>query len=410
MTVTKKEKFSQFFGRDGQLERRVHELECWFEAETEAIKKSLGENAKAAAVTQRELSTSQDRQKLMQDEQQNLQYGLDQFINANRDGHIKIKDDLKSDMWLLSENLKGDMNVLKQDVGLEIKKISDRVAALEKPESQSHPKQTIPAPQQSDLFEGREFSLDIRVLIQKADQIKKNPNLGTRVFDLLTKEQKELVPDIWDVLGGIYSLNKTIGHATLTDIRGRVQRFKPSDVRDVLKTLTRAGYVSQTQLTQAQWAGHRSSPPLTHDLTPFARQIFFPQSNDNTGMMHVAMESEFFFQILQHPRPLLYVSIKQQPGVIRFDGAIFGRANSESFKWFGSDAVNVETDEEVRAHPQQVLMNMITPLFCDIERVKMVCTKESEPVLADLKQQLPSWLSAYIDIVVVSVPRIEGGK
>jgi hypothetical protein len=404
--LSKKEKFSGFF-RDQQLQRRVHQLECLFEAENEAINKSLAEHTRAAAVTQHELSTSQDRQKLLEGEQQNLQYGFDEFVNGNRQAHAKIKDDFKFDIWLLSQNFKGEINVLKEDITLEVKKIEDRVAALE---NRSQPKQMTSTPQQCDPFEGREFSPDIKALIQKAHDIKENPNLGTKTFDLLTDEQKDLVPDTWDVLGGIYSLNETIGHATLTDIRGRVQRFKPSDVRDVLKKLTRSGFVSQRQLTAQEWAGHRSNPPLTQNLTPVARQIFFPQSNDNTGMMHVAMELEFFLQILQRPRPLLYVSIRQQPGVTKFDGAIFGRASSDSFKWFGCDAVNVETDEEVRAHPEQVLMNMITPFFYDIERLKMVCSKESEATLTDLKSQLPSWLSGYIDIVVVSISTDEGRK
>jgi len=408
--VTKNEKLSQFLGRDKELERRVHELECLFDAETEAIEKSLSERTKAEAATQNALMTHEGKQKLHQDEQQNLQYSLDEFIKANREAHGKMKQDSNFTLWLLSENVKGDLNVLKQDTNLEVKKIADRVAALEESQKRSQPIPTTPALQQSDTFEGRKFSLDIQVLIQKADQIKKNSNLASRTFDLLTNDQKDLVPDTWDVLGGIYSLNQTIGQATITDIRGRIQRFKSTDVRDVLKKLTRSGYVSQTQLTQKEWEGHRGHPPPTHQLTPFARQIFFPTSTDNTGMMHVAMELAFFLQTFQHPRPQLYLSIQQQPGLNRFDGAIFDRASSDSFKWFGCNAVNIETDEEVRAHPEQVQANMITPFSYDIERVKMVCSKESEPILTELKNQLPSWLSAYIDIVVVSIPTIEGEK
>jgi len=251
--VTKNEKLSQFLGRDKELERRVHELECLFDAETEAIEKSLSERTKAEAATQNALMTLEGKQKLHQDEQQNLQYSLDEFIKANREAHGKMKQDSNFTLWLLSENVKGDLNVLKQDTNLEVKKIADRVAALEESQKRSQPIPTTPALQQSDTFEGRKFSLDIQVLIQKADQIKKNSNLASRTFDLLTNDQKDLVPDTWDVLGGIYSLNQTIGQATITDIRGRIQRFKSTDVRDVLKKLTRSGYVSQTQLTQKEW-------------------------------------------------------------------------------------------------------------------------------------------------------------
>ena len=411
MIVTAKEKFTQFFGRYDALESRLAKLELSVNNQIGRLEKQQikgFDDAEKDRLKWATFSTSAYTEQLdLQEQQKNLQGSFDQFINANRDAHIKIKDDLKFVIWHDLEQLRGDMQVLKDDTTLELKKIEARVTAIEK-NSQS-PKPITPAAL-TNPFEGKEFSPDIKALIQKACEVRKNPNLGTKAFDLLTDEQKDLVPDTWDVLGGIYCLNQTIGHATLTDIRGRIQRFKPSDVRDVLKKLTRSGFVSQTQLTQAQWAGHRSDPPLTHNLTPYAQQIFFPQSNDNTGMVHVAIELGFFLQILQRPRPLLYVSIKQQPGVIRFDGAIFGRASSESFKWFGCDAVNVETDEEVRAHPEQVLMNMITPFLWDIERVKMVCSKKSEAILTDLKQQLPSWLSEHVDIVVVSIPTIEGGK
>ena len=74
----------------------------------------------------------------------------------------------------------------------------------------------------------------------------------------------------------------------------------------------------------------------------------------------------------------------------------------------GSGAVNVETDDEVRAHPQQVLKNMITPFLWNIERVKIVCSKKSESGVIDLRQQLPPELSNYVDVVGISVAAAEG--
>lgn len=399
-----KEPFGRFFRKYEELEKRILNLESVANnlvKEAEITKKIQVESAETSGLLQQQVLLLLDDHKTLFNNQTNIRDGLDQYIKSIRESIIKVKKDCDFALWLTIEGYKGDQKIITET----IEKLEARVKAIEEIK-QSHLKQTASSQPQIDPCEGKNCELSIKQLIQKVCEFRKNPNLSIKVFDLLTDEQKDLVPDTWDVLGGIYCLNKSIGHATLTDIRGRIQRFKSSDVRDVLKKLIRSGFVSQRQLTQAQWAGHRSDPPLTHDLTPYAHQIFFPQSKDNTGIVHVAIELEFFLQILQRPRPLLYVSIEQQPDVNRFDGAIFRRANSESFQWYGADAVNIETDEEVRAHPEQVLMNMITPFLWDIERVKMVCSKESEAILTDLKQQLPSWLSEHIDIVVVSIPTI----
>ena len=249
-----------------------------------------------------------------------------------------------------------------------------------------------------DIFENKPFSEEVKKALRSAHQALQAPSLMPRFLNWLTEDQRRLLPLELDVLAPAYLLEKAGIAPVTTAIESMTSWQKRGHITNIGTRLIALGLLSSRNLSQDEWR-YPGTPPRPFDLTQRALRMFLPcASAASTGPLHRAMETKMLEEAFSSIRPKFYACVTQMPGELRCDGLLFERLDSKNFDHPKAVGIQVETPEEVRAHPIQVLMNMILPFTCGLRRVIIVCLRESLEKLTEMRDRLPSWLAKNIEI------------
>ncbi len=162
----------------------------------------------------------------------------------------------------------------------------------------------------------------------------------------------------------------------LSDVSG-VSGVNKGDVKSRLQELANFGMVTMQKGTSR----------IEFGLSDMLDRIFNPVlENQREG----GMESFYLIQKAKEhhlARQCYFETLKQDISIEQPDAIAIPHLDNESFNIMKAMAIEIETPQEIRSHPEQVKTNMIKNLdtFCTVE---MWCYQESADALQNIKENL----------------------
>jgi uncharacterized coiled-coil protein SlyX len=263
-----------------------------------------------------------------------------------------------------------------------------------------------------DFCEGKTYSVYMTQQLEQAWKKVNSPTLIDPFSRWLTNEQRSLLPLPFDVIAAVY-LN-TLGapeYAHVSNLAAQIGWLKKGEVSQVASSQVAKGYLAERWLTEGEWSLPGSRPRVFR-LTDRCLALFFASGTSNMAgsSTHRAMERTFFREAISASPPRLFMAIPQVTGESRPDGVLVERVDAKCWDWQNACAVNFETDQEVRAHSStqpgsegEVYLNLLRPFAQGCKGLIVVCLQDSAEKLAELVNELPSWLARRIHIQVVYV-------
>lgn len=271
-----------------------------------------------------------------------------------------------------------------------------------------------PQPKQGsfDFCEGRNYSPLMTKLLEQAWTSENSPRLLDSFSPWLTNEQRSLLPVHYDVVAAVYlNTRGTTEYAHVSNLSAQIKWLKKGEVSQVVSLLVAKGYLAERWIPKEEWRLPRS-PPRVFSLTDHCLALVFGHDTTNMagGSVHRSMQLALFREAISASPPLLCLAISQLPGQSRPDGVLAERVDSKCWKWQDASAVNLETDENVRAHSStipgsegEVYLNLVRPFTAGCKGLILVCLQDSAEKLTQLVNELPSWLGKRIRIQVVYI-------
>jgi predicted transcriptional regulator/ribosomal protein S15P/S13E len=103
-------------------------------------------------------------------------------------------------------------------------------------------------------------------------------------------------------------------------------------------------------------------------------------------------------------RDSLFITLRQIPNKDMPDAVVIPpllKGEREGWSFFDAVAIEIETPEEIRAHPEQVLYNMVKNFAIGFKKVQFYCSTDSFDKLIGLSQRLPTDIEEIIASSVV---------
>lgn len=261
-----------------------------------------------------------------------------------------------------------------------------------------HEAQVVPTnTTQQDMFEGKLFSEQVMNALRSAHQSLEAPSM--MYLQWLTADQRRLEPRELDVLAAVYLLRKNEIPAITTSIETVATGMQRGRITDIATGLVARELLSSINLDHGKRQGSASR---SYDLTDRGLRMFVP-CGSSTGTLHRDMEMLMLEEALRAKPPKCNLCVPQPPGQVRCDRLVIERVDSRNFDYPGATAVQVETPQEVRAHPVQITMNLLLPFSCGLQRLTVICLRESLEKLVEIKNALPSWIVKNIEIRAVEL-------
>ena len=253
---------------------------------------------------------------------------------------------------------------------------------------------------QQDISEGKPHSEQVIKALRSAYQSLQAPSM--MYLEWLTPDQRRLQPRELDVLAAVYLLRKNEIAAITTNIETVATSMPRGRITGVATGLVARELLSTTDLDK----DNRRRSRRSYDLTDRGLRIFVPCGSASTGTLHRDMEILMLEKALR-AKPVKYnLCVPQPAGQVRCDRLLIERVegrDSRSFDYRGAIGVQVETPQEVRAHPEQIALNMVLPLSCGLQRVMVICLQESHDKLVEIKDGLPSWIAKNIEVRAIEL-------
>jgi len=95
----------------------------------------------------------------------------------------------------------------------------------------------------------------------------------------------------------------------------------------------------------------------------------------------------------------LFITLRQFPNKDMPDAIVVPpllKGGREGWSFFDAIAIEIETPEEIRAHPEQVLYNMVKNFAIGFKKVQFYCSIDSFDKLIELSQRLPTDIEGII--------------
>lgn len=253
---------------------------------------------------------------------------------------------------------------------------------------------------QQDIFESKPYSEQVMNALVSAYQSLQAPSM--MYLEWLTPDQRRLQPRELDVLAAVYLLRKNEIPAITTNIETVATSMPRGRITGVATGLVARELLSTTDLDK----GNQQRSRRSYDLTDRGLRMFVPCGSASTGTLHRDMEILMLEEDLR-AKPVKYNPCVPQPaGQVRCDRLLIERVegrDSRSFDFRGAIGVQVETPQEVRAHPEQIALNMVLPLSCGLQRVMVICLQEGYDKLVEIKDGLPSWIAKNIKVRAIEL-------
>jgi hypothetical protein len=263
-----------------------------------------------------------------------------------------------------------------------------------------------------DFSEGRPYSTLMTQLLEQAWKKVNDLTLIDPFSHWLTNEQRSLLPFQFDVIAAVYLFtNGAPEYAHSSRLASQIGWLKKGEVSQIASFLVAKGYLAERRLTKDEWFSPGSVPHVFR-LTDRILNLLFGlgTSNMEGGSVHKAMQLATFRDAISASPPMLYLAIPQVPGESRSDGVLVERVDSKCWDWRNACAVNIETDEEIRAHSStkpdsegETYLNLVRPFTQGCKCLIVVCLQDKAETLTKLVNELPTWLQKRIHVKVVYV-------
>jgi hypothetical protein len=250
---------------------------------------------------------------------------------------------------------------------------------------------------QQDILEGKLFSEQVMNALRSAHHSLEAPSMT--YLEWLTADQRRLQPRELDVLAAVYLLGKSEIPAITTNIETVATGMQRGRITDIATGLVARELLSSIGPGNDK---RRGSASRSYDLTDRGLRMFVP-CGSSTGTLHRDMEMLMLEEAFRAKPAKCNLCVPQPPGQVRCDRLVIERVDSRNFNYPGATAVQVETPQEVRAHPDQITMNLLLPFSCGLQRLTVICLRESLEKLVEIKNALPSWIVKNIEIRAVEL-------